>query len=69
LLNIDGVVQGEEEVTPSYTIKKKKFRLSKRNGIASFGGWRNWRKYTIKYTCCNKFAISKQKGNVISQEL
>jgi hypothetical protein len=38
LLNIDGVVQGEvQEVTPSYTIKKKKFRLSKRNGIASFG--------------------------------
>jgi hypothetical protein len=23
----------------------------------------NWRKYTIKYTCCkSKFAISKQKG-------
>jgi hypothetical protein len=35
------LIQGEvQEVTPSYTIKKKKFRLSK-NGIASFGGWRN----------------------------
>jgi hypothetical protein len=36
LLNIDGVVQGEARSYPSYTIKKKKFRLSKRNGIASF---------------------------------
>jgi hypothetical protein len=34
LLNIDGVVQGEvQEVTPSYTIKKKEVQLSKRNGI------------------------------------
>jgi hypothetical protein len=46
LLNIDGVVQGEvQEVTPSYTIKKKKFRL--KETVLSFGGWRNWRKYKL----------------------
>jgi hypothetical protein len=40
LLNIDGVVQGEvQEVTPA--TKEKEVQLSKRNGIASFGGWRN----------------------------
>jgi hypothetical protein len=61
LLNIDGVVQ-EVQVTPSYTIKKKEVPVTKeRNGIMSFYGG-DWRKYTIKYTCCkSKFAISKQK--------
>jgi hypothetical protein len=38
LLNIEGVVQGE---VGGYSAipKKKKFRLRKRNGVASFGGW------------------------------
>jgi hypothetical protein len=62
LLNIDGVVRAKCKKLLLATRSRKKSWLSKRNGIASFGGWRNWRKYTIKYTCCkSKFAISKQK--------
>jgi hypothetical protein len=34
LLNIDGVVQGEVQVTPSYTIKKKRVAVVKqRNSV------------------------------------
>jgi hypothetical protein len=57
------VVQGEvQEVTPSYTIKKKEVQVKQKKRYCEFWRVEKWRKYTIKYTCCkSKFAISKQK--------
>jgi hypothetical protein len=42
LLNIDGVVQGEvQEVTPSYTIKKKEVQVKQKKRYCEFWQWRN----------------------------
>jgi hypothetical protein len=41
LLNIDGVVQGEVQEVTLATPSRKEVPVKKRNGIASFGGWRN----------------------------
>jgi hypothetical protein len=64
LLNIDGVKC--KEVTLATSRKKKEVQVKQKKRYCEFWRWRNWRKYTIKYTCCkSKFAISKQK-DVIS---
>jgi hypothetical protein len=61
LLNIDGVVQGEVQEVTLATPSRKEVQVKKRNGIASFGGWRNCANTQLNTPCKSKFAISKQK--------